>query len=73
MHASLKESIGLLLPFLSPLFILWAVLLVLALRDLIRRPASEVVGGNKLLWGIVVVVFEILGPLAYFAFGRRKA
>ncbi|MFT8842365.1 MAG: PLDc N-terminal domain-containing protein, partial [Schleiferilactobacillus harbinensis] len=26
--------------------------------------------GNKVLWIIIVVVFQIIGPIVYFAFGR---
>jgi hypothetical protein len=45
-------------------------LLVAALIDLRRRPASEV-NGSKAIWTGVAFV-NYLGPLAYFAFGRRK-
>lgn len=44
-------------------------LLVAALTDLHRRSPSEI-HGNKRLWtGIVFINF--IGPVAYFAFGRR--
>lgn len=40
---------------LVPLFLLWLVLLVAALRDLIPRRPDELAGGNKALWyGIVI-------------------
>lgn len=42
-----------------------------ALRDLLR-PERRVKGGNKLVWGLVIVFGELLGPLAYFAFGRYE-
>lgn len=60
------------LPLLLPLVILWLVLLIVALRDLIPRPADQVIGGNKILWGAVVILISTFGPLAYLAFGRRK-
>ena len=43
---------------------------VAALRDLVRRPAGEV-RGRKLLWLFGFFV-QPIGPLAYFAIGRRK-
>lgn len=45
-------------------------LLVAALTDLRRRPASEV-NGDKRLWAAVSFV-NYVGPIAYFAFGRRR-
>lgn len=60
------------LALLLPLLLLQLALLVLALRDLIRRPSSEVTGGNKLLWGIGIVLFSVIGPLIYFALGRGR-
>jgi len=41
-----------------------------ALLDLRRRP-SEQVRGPKPLWAAAAIV-NFLGPLAYFAFGRRR-
>ncbi len=60
------------LPLLLPLAVLWLVLLIVALRDLIPRSADQVTGGNKILWGVVVILISTFGPLAYLAFGRRK-
>jgi len=57
---------------IAPLIVLQLVLMVLGLRDLIPRKPEEVTGGSKWLWGVVVVVLNTLGPLAYFAFGRKR-
>jgi phospholipase D-like protein len=46
-----------------------AVMTFAALRDLFRRPSASV-RGPKALW-VVASVVQPLGPLAYFAFGRR--
>ncbi len=43
---------------------------VAALRDLRRRPAGQV-KGSKPMWAALSFV-NTLGPLAYFAFGRRR-
>jgi hypothetical protein len=45
-------------------------LLVAALVDLRRRPAEQV-NGKKAIWAAVSFV-NFVGPLAYFAFGRRR-
>jgi hypothetical protein len=46
------------------------VLLALALWDIRRRPVEEINGG-KPMWVLVSFV-NILGPLAYFLFGRKR-
>ncbi len=61
-----------LLPILAPLVVIQLVLMALGLYDL-TRPERRVAGGNKVAWGVVIVVFQMLGPLAYFLFGREDA
>jgi phospholipase D-like protein len=58
------------LPLLIPLVALQLVLLVVGLYDL-TRPERRVKGGNKLVWGLVIVFGQLLGPLVYFLFGRE--
>jgi hypothetical protein len=41
-----------------------------AWTDLARRPARTV-HGPKVLWALVIAV-NVVGPLAYFRFGRRR-
>jgi hypothetical protein len=45
-------------------------MLVAALRDIYRRPATDI-NGSKRLWTAVVFINGI-GPIAYFLFGRRR-
>lgn len=45
-------------------------LTIAALRDLRRRPAEQV-KGRKSLW-VAASFVNFVGPLAYFAFGRRR-
>ena len=45
-------------------------LLAAALLDIRRRPAEQI-NGTKRAWRLVSLV-NLLGPLAYFAFGRRR-
>ena len=61
-----------LLPLLLPVIILQVVLIILALRDLLV-PDRRVRGGSKLVWGIVIVVINLLGPVAYFLVGREES
>jgi hypothetical protein len=63
-------TLGEALPFLIPLIILQLVLLALGLYDL-TRPERQVKGGSKLVWGIIIVVGELIGPIVYFLFGRE--
>jgi hypothetical protein len=48
------------------------MLKIAALRDLRRRPATEI-RGPKMLWGTGLVLANSAGvvPIAYFRFGRR--
>ncbi len=60
------------LPLLLPLIVLQLVLIVVALLDL-RRPERRVRGGSKILWAIVIIVGELVGPLVYFTLGREES
>jgi hypothetical protein len=59
-----------LLVLLTPLVILWLVLLIAGLYDL-TRPGRRVRGDNKLLWGLVIVFVATIGPIIYFLVGRE--
>ena len=61
-----------LLPLLLPVIILQVVLIILALWDLLR-PDRRVRGGSKLVWGIIIVVINLLGPVLYFLVGREES
>jgi hypothetical protein len=56
---------------LLPLLFIQIILIVVALRDLLR-PERRVRGGNKGLWAVIIIVGELLGPLLYFAVGREN-
>jgi Phospholipase_D-nuclease N-terminal len=58
------------LPLLIPLIVLQLVLMGLGLWDL-TRPDRRVRGGNKIVWGVVIVLFQMIGPLVYFLVGRE--
>lgn len=63
-------NMGQLIALLIPLVLVELGLLGFALYDLIKR--KRVRGGNKWLWGIIIVVVEIFGPIIYFVLGREE-
>jgi hypothetical protein len=63
-------DLGTLIALLLPLIAIQLVLIVLALRDL-AKPDRRVQGGNKWAWVVVICVFGLIGPLAYFWVGRE--
>jgi len=62
-------EIGKLLALLIPVILLELGLLVWALLDVIRR--ERVRGGNKVVWILVIVLINLIGPIIYFLFGRE--
>lgn len=55
---------------LIPVILLELALMVIALVDVVRR--ERVRGGNKVVWIIVIVVINLIGPIAYLLFGREE-
>lgn len=60
-----------LLLLLTPIILLEIGLIIFALRDLLK-PERLVRGDSKLMWGILIVVFGLLGPILYLTIGRRE-
>lgn len=58
------------LPFLLPLILIELVLALTALIHVLRHPHYKF--GNKAVWIIVVLFFQIIGPVIYFVFGRGE-
>ncbi|MFC6313994.1 PLD nuclease N-terminal domain-containing protein [Lapidilactobacillus achengensis] len=56
------------LPILIPLILLEFGLMIAAVIHVLRHPHYRF--GNKILWLVIVVVFQIIGPVVYFVFGR---
>jgi len=65
--------LGIIGPFqiIIMLFVLaiFALLLILAILDILR---NEFTGSNKLIWVVVTLFLPFLGPLLYFAIGRKQ-
>ncbi len=55
------------LPLIIPLLVIQLGLMIVALLDLARREHTR---GPKWVWAIIIIVGELIGPLAYFLFGR---
>jgi hypothetical protein len=58
------------LPFLLPVILIELVLMIIALRHVLRHPHYRF--GSKALWIILVVGIQIIGPVVYFVFGRGQ-
>jgi hypothetical protein len=71
-HAAILVSVDTtqILLLAVPIVILELALIIFALRDLLR-PERRVRGDSKVMWGIIVVIFGIIGPVLYFLVGRE--
>lgn len=58
-----------LLMLLLPVLLIQLALMIFALVDLIKNPNTN---GPKWMWGVIIVVVNILGPILYFVIGRRN-
>lgn len=56
------------LPFLLPIVLIELVLIIVALVDLFRHKNCRF--GNRIIWVIVIVALQLLGPILYFTIGR---
>lgn len=63
-------SVGELLAIVIPLAALELGLLAWALVDLIKRDAVK--GGNKVVWVLIILFLNLLGPILYLAWGRDE-
>ena len=59
-----------LLLILLPLVVIEVGLVVFSLVDLFK-PERRVVGDNKLVWALVIVVVGTIGPIVYLLAGRK--
>lgn len=61
---SIKENI----PFLIPIIIVELALMLTAVIHILKHDKFKV--GNKVIWIIVSVFIQIIGPILYFTIGR---
>ncbi len=57
-----------LIQILIPVAVIQVILMTTALVFLFRAHA---VRGNKWIWVAIIVIVNILGPILFFAFGRK--
>ena len=57
---------------LVPLVLIQLGLIVAALFDL-EKEERRVRGGSKLVWILIIVFVNVIGPIVYFAVGREDA
>ena len=60
------------LALLAPIIIIQLGLMIAALVDL-ERDERQVRGGSKLVWALVIVFVNVIGPIIYFVAGRDEA
>lgn len=58
------------LPFLIPVIIAQYALAIVALIHVIKHPNYRF--GNKIMWMIIVLFIQIIGPILYFLIGRGE-
>jgi hypothetical protein len=56
------------LPFLIPVAVIQLGLMVAALVHILRHDTYK--AGNRVLWIIIVVIVNIIGPILYFTIGK---
>lgn len=58
-----------LLLIIIPIIILQLILVVTALINLNKQRATN---GPKWLWAIIIIFFNLVGPVLYFILGRKE-
>jgi Phospholipase_D-nuclease N-terminal len=60
-----------LLLILLPLIVIELGLVVFSLVDLFK-PERRVIGDNKLVWALIIVLVGTIGPIVYLLAGRKQ-
>ncbi len=63
---------GTLLLLLSPIIAIEIGLMIFSLYDL-SRPQRRVKGESKIVWLLIIVLLNLVGPLLYLIVGREEA
>jgi hypothetical protein len=61
-----------LLLLLAPIILIQLGLMIVALIDL-EKDERHVRGGRKVVWALIIVFVNIIGPILYFTVGREDA
>ena len=57
---------------LVPIIVIQLALMIAALLDL-EHEERRVRGGSKIVWVLIIVFLNVIGPIAYFLAGREEA
>ena len=60
------------LALLAPIVIIQLGLMIVALHDL-EQEDRHVRGDSKLLWALIIVFLNVLGPIVYLIAGREES
>ena len=58
------------LPFIIPILLVEWALMITALIHVLRHNNYRF--GNRILWIIIVIVLQIIGPIIYFTIGKGE-
>lgn len=58
------------LPFIIPIVLVELILMVIALIHLLKHRNFRF--GNQIMWILIVVFLQIIGPILYFTIGRGE-
>lgn len=53
----------------APLLVIQLILAIVAIIDIVRSKSTN---GPKWVWVVVSLLISMLGPIAYFIFGRKN-
>lgn len=65
---NVPENISDYLPILIPLILLQLILIVLAVRDILKQEQFKF--GSRILWLFIACFVSLIGPILYFSFGK---
>ena len=55
---------------LVPLVVIQLTLQIAAIVSLLKRDNSQIRWNNRLIWILIIVLGELIGPILYFVIGR---
>ena len=58
------------LPVLLPVIVIELTLAIFSFIHVLRHPHYKF--GNKIIWSLVVLLIQFIGPVIYFIFGRGE-
>jgi len=58
------------LPFIIPIVLVELILMIVALVHLLKHRNFRF--GNQIMWVLIVVFLQIIGPILYFTIGRGE-